>query len=103
MSQHTPGPWVAGKLGTGNYTSEKVSFSVNSGEWVIADVWADATRLKKQAKANAHLNASAPDLLIEIKHARACLHDVASGRGGWAWEEVLEAMDAAIAKAEGRA
>ncbi len=41
-------------------------------------------------------------LLADIERMRAalregakCLEDVASGKGGWAWEEVIQSMDLA--------
>jgi hypothetical protein len=39
------------------------------------------------------------EMLAALQEASACLLDVASGRGGWAWEEVLDRMNAAITKA----
>ena len=40
------------------------------------------------------------ELLDALKQGADCLQDVATMRGGWAWEEVIETMRAAIAKAK---
>src|SRR5574343_1372520 len=56
------------------------------------------------------------DLLAELDAAKAreaklrellrqtseCLHDIATERGGWAWEEVLDEARAALAETEDR-
>ena len=59
--------------------------------------WKQASIL--EANARAHLLAAAPDLLEQLKHARALLLDAYSVFG----EDRLKGIDAAIAKAEGRA
>lgn len=31
-----------------------------------------------------------------LKEARDCIEDLGSGKGGWAWEEVMERIDRAL-------
>lgn len=47
------------------------------------------------------LQSAAPKLLAALKQAASCLPDMASGKGGWDWEAVLQDMHEAIEEAEG--
>lgn len=39
-------------------------------------------------------------LRVALRETVECLHDVASGNGGWAWEEVIESAFAALEESE---
>ena len=55
----------------------------------------------EELQANANLIASAPELLEALNQTVQCLEDVATLKGGWAWEEVVTEARAAISKAKG--
>ena len=89
MSKHTSGPW---KVVT-DRTEEGVMCSVYAGPIEVAlcgtgDVSDDTER------ANAHLIAAAPEMLEALKEAKRLLDQTDIGS--------CDAVDAAIAKAEGR-
>lgn len=92
MSKHTPGPW--------EYDNGGVSrLKDHSGELrLMVDITTDSP-IVGEDEANAHLIAAAPDLLEALRRARREWHvgfGVLSG-------ETTDAIDRAIAKAEGRA
>jgi hypothetical protein len=101
MTSHTPGPWEiydcesAIRVGIegGNGTSV-VAFGAKGDD---AGVWGGT---KDQAKANARLIASAPELLEALKRL-VDLHVATYGLDG-AWDEELNNAQKAIAKAEGK-
>jgi hypothetical protein len=35
------------------------------------------------------------EVIATLKEARECIEDLGSGKGGWAWEEVLDRIDQA--------
>lgn len=37
------------------------------------------------------------ELKATLKEARDCIEDLGSGKGGWAWEEVIDRIEAALA------
>ena len=37
------------------------------------------------------------ELEATLKEARDCIEDLGSGKGGWAWEEVLDRIEQALA------
>lgn len=92
MSKHTPKPWVikfrndhSAYISMGNPSSEHKQFDIELDNRYPPDV------------ADAHLIASAPDLLEACREARVWLL-------GWASaERQLAVLDAAIAKATGSA
>ena len=78
------------------------------GPWSVADkIWIEdsegylvaSVSIKYGDKAN--LIAAAPELLEALNQTVQCLEDVATLKGGWAWEEVVTEARAAIAKAKG--
>ncbi len=44
--------------------------------------------------------AKAPEMRAAIKELCACLHDMATGRGGWAWEEVISGAQSILREIE---
>ena len=107
MSKHTPGPWVAGK------PSSVVGWPVvaTSGRSICSITYVQKSKIdptvpgdgafNRESSANAHLIAAAPDMYKALKECADALHDIATGKGGWAWEEVLDTARAALAKAAG--
>lgn len=92
MNKHTPGPWVVcGPLTDHGCTIVKVSPDINvisiSGEFCY----------RVEVPANAHLIAAAPLLLDACKQAREFLKTIAHNT------DDMDALDAAIAAAEGEA
>jgi len=96
---HTPGPWV---VSDGEFTDGFVE-AVNNGPNTIAGIMPVPER-----SANARLIAAAPELLEACKEARNCLASALQamedeGLGVYAADNLaMKALDAAIAKAEGR-
>lgn len=90
-TQHTPGPWVA-EGGTFGLTGRVVSPKF------IAR--AASNMPEAEAHANVHLIAAAPELLAALKFALGC-----AKRDGWTAHPngAIERMEAAIAKATGKA
>jgi hypothetical protein len=84
--KHTPGPWRA---------SRKSVFVNDIHNRVVAEV----VDRKDSREANAHLLAAAPDLLAALQAARKWLVVNDDSR----CQSDLKAVEAAIAKAEGRA
>lgn len=104
-AKHTPGPWKVTKprCGTDELRLRVVSESTDLD---VADLyWCDPTdHDATQLAADANLIAAAPDLLAALKSARAAwLSEANQGDGiDEANAPVLAAVDAVIAKAEGR-
>lgn len=101
MSEHTPGPWLAGflfqeKCGGRSYVP--VLRPGNDPVPVAAVHLAVDGYGHNEGRANAHLIASAPDLLLALK---TVMGDSDHGQGMKWSERCLLARDA-IAKAEGR-
>lgn len=92
-SKHTSGPWCVERNGitvkqTGKYAMKICqAFEVFMG--------------RKQREANAHLIAAAPDMLDALRDAREAFGTISASNG--ATRESLKQINAAIAKAEGRA
>lgn len=73
----TPGPWKIAE-GRFNYHDEAERDawgSIEGDECYLATVWADATRLRRDAEANARLIAAAPDLLEALTGLLADIED----------------------------
>ena len=71
----TPGPWVVNKGGRNHFDDFGHWGTIRGGakNFNLVTVWADTSELEKCAEANAHLIASAPDLLaIAKRYAREC-------------------------------
>lgn len=104
MSTHTPGPWKSYALASGNSGQYAVHGAIGTiNEATIATVTFDLgpNTLRKQnanAEANATLIAAAPELLGALRQVRSWL---LSGIPENTYP--LQWIDAAIAKAEGRA
>ncbi len=97
QSQHTPGPWVTGPLGS----SRGVEAQAFDGSWKnICDKVRGGNPI--EAKANAHLIAAAPDLLAALKLYEATY--VTTQRHPTPGQEAIcmNAVSTAIAKAEGQ-
>jgi len=102
--KHTPGPWIA----------HPCPPDVNKGNfWIagpltldgysdIAEINTVTTRGHDETKANAFLMAAAPELLEACKAALNFLDYIPPSDKKWSKVEVLDMLDAAIAKAEGR-
>ena len=96
----TPGPWrideanrtLVARLVDGEY---EYICSVDPEEFSVSDMTDEENR------ANATLIAEAPNLYKALEEALSCLADVAQGKGGWAWEEVLDSGEEALKKARG--
>lgn len=92
-AQHTPGPWSAERS---PLNDSNVFMAVSAGD--RGDV-VYVTLRQIEVEANAHLIAAAPELLAAARRALAVLKATGeSVRSG----NALGALDAAIAKAEGR-
>lgn len=37
-----------------------------------------------------------------LETSRSCIEDIGSGKGGWAWEEVLQEIDTALTDEQGK-
>lgn len=105
---HTPGPWeVCGCVGRGLLLRFEIR---REGEGITGGIHAEVKALNATAvaydtaEANARLIAAAPDLLEALKAAKSFIHSVRPGGGVLRGEsDLLLAIDAAIAKAEGGA
>lgn len=65
--------------------------------WAMCSVDAD-----RMTRALAVPQPGAQDAVGEaLRTAKACIEDLGSGKGGWAWEEVLQQIDAALQSARG--
>lgn len=102
MSAHTPGPWFsypAGHLSKGD-EDPALFFTVGPRPFhTVAEVRPGnvGEGLPEQTPANARLIAAAPDLLAALKWAARVINTEAHD------PQLMEMVDAAIAKAEGRA
>jgi hypothetical protein len=112
---YTPGPWFVDdtttRLGGPRISAEYPESSRTADEWPlgIADVWEQIESSKWTAADNARLIAAAPDLLEAAKAALEPVadnahHEREAGRAANFEHRmaVLDALKAAIAKAEGR-
>lgn len=92
-AQHTPGPW----------TIEKTSHDTEivAGKYHICNVGESVRCSENEAKANARLIASAPDLLAALQAFAAAGNNFT----GWhpAYEDAIIQARAAIARATGAA
>jgi hypothetical protein len=92
MGNHTPGPWVVEPGKPLMVVAEKGGFAVLISECV--------KKITPTDKANASLIAAAPDLLALVKEIRKWMDGEVMG----AWDaKFIDEIDAAIARAEGRA
>jgi len=99
--KHTAGTWEFKRENDG-----LESFRVSGGGLILADVLFKRTYQhapqEDEARANANLISAAPDLLQACRSALKVVSEIADinceNRAGWAHK----ALDAAIAKAEGR-
>lgn len=95
MSKHTPGPWTYRMHKLGGFVD---GTDVGGRSKRIARVSICKERMfVGEAEANTRIIAAAPDLLAACKAAREKL------KMDGHWPGVYEALDAAIAKAEGGA
>ena len=105
MSQHTPGPW--------SITNDGAWFLVMAGGvagQIVANVNPESCPDSRSApafrqmpgQANAHLIAAAPELLEASKVARHALSELIATGDRRVFEAALSALDAVIARAEGR-
>lgn len=96
--KHTKGPWKAhfDGVGTPYYQYNQYVTAPNCGGELIAKV-----QNMDEAEANAHLIASAPDLLEALEVARGAL-DYAYFQKGVACFKELQFVESVIAKAEGK-
>jgi len=104
-SKHTPGPWLYREDKGGGYEV----FPYNGGPPEIGE-WAEICTISeynKDPEADARLVAAAPELLEELKRTRDDLTNIKAFCTLDATREAISRMiqriDAAIAKAEGRA
>jgi hypothetical protein len=90
---HTPGPWTyrEGYRGTEEYVVQRG----HEGGFVVEGL------SKERAEADARLIAAAPELLEVLKAARRAISEVENPRQLQV-VKTLAALDAAIAKAEGK-
>jgi len=99
---HTPGPWMATTQGSNTiYIHDEVRNGKSFG--TIAEIGSDSAYpdIHKQDKANAHLIAAAPEMLEMLRDILTAMRtdfDMQGLRYGYERE-----LEAAIAKAEGRA
>ena len=123
-AQHTPGPWT---VGLEDSTMGVLFIQIETDERAICEVSAthDDTDnefdILDEDRANAHLIAAAPDLLVQLKGALAVANHVIASTGIDAEHTALQMVangeqlavvllstlirnaEAAVAKAEGRA
>jgi len=95
VTDHTPGPWVARR------NTREESLLILGPTTEIAMVSTDDPPTEEEM-ANAFLLAAAPDMLQELKRAEVVLANLAEVYDTPMARENLEAIRAAIAKAEGR-
>ena len=121
MTKHTPGPWTWGRTEDGHEI--RMGNAINAvgiydSHCVIEynhSVWPydgdEPNKQYEEAEANARLIAAAPDLLAACKEAligakhEACKYTDDDPDWTWHccdWSEVVEKLEKAIAKAEGR-
>ena len=93
----TSGPWT-----TNIHVDRRAAIEIMGGGNCVAECWPSLGAHQKNL-ANAHLIAAAPELYEQLLEANQCLADVASGKGGWAWESVLDSCETVLAKARGEA
>lgn len=104
-TKHTPGPWVActDDAAWDRITIEQDRTKLPPGEEpsVVGEAYDSGDGIDRAtAEANAALIAAAPDLLAALREARALANHFAQG-GGPVPRERFDAIDAAIARAEG--
>ena len=111
MSGHTPGKWYVDDSRSSCVFVR--SDALHRGAYVaIMDQWSEsnvnAWPWREAAIANAHLIASAPDMLAALRSARTLINDLCTkhpddaDRFNGVWASFRDEIDAAIAKAEGR-
>jgi hypothetical protein len=111
MSKFTPGPWLYAHRKTaasnGSHSTEVFTEDGGSGKGVVATcAWypmppTESGVIGTYRDANARLIAAAPDLLAVTKLAKQALS--ACAPPDFEFDNLLDAIDAAIAKAEGAA
>jgi len=89
LSGHTPGPWT--KKGT----------QIRKGDFYLASSRQSGLP-PEEAAANAHLIASAPELLLELKSAIFQYEQLLKKTGGKDYCDTIEDARKVIAKAEGK-
>ncbi len=104
--QYAPGPWTVHK-GESNQPDMGTWGAVRDSDgFIVAELWDDTDNLARSVVANAHLIASAPELLQALEvFLESYVRDARSGDwGNWDPEQEPEviAARAAIAKAKGR-
>ena len=104
MSAHTPAPWVLGNENNQCCDVEcgggRTSVSLNRFDSLMRDEFAIS---RAEMLANAHLIAAAPDLLEALRMVRDADEDCRrDGMPRWCTDAARHAIDAAIAKAEGK-
>lgn len=107
MSKHTPAPWVA----VGTDIAEQADYIHLYGADGDEIGAINGPQESERVQANAALIAAAPDLLAALKAARPVVNAIISAFGS-VWVDTdgkqqdfgarLKAIDAAIAKAEGK-
>ena len=104
-TKHTPGPWTAieGDDNGGSEDDAPIWGTVRGDDWHICRIWSD----QPNAEANAHLIASAPELLTALCDVLAwCESDLQVETGVVSQQvsrERVETVRAALAKAKGGA
>lgn len=110
-SKHTPGPWHYDSwkyINPGTGAIDRTVPVVVTAKFRIAEMASDEgndnpyTIPLSEAEANARLIAAAPDLLEACKQIKAAYAHLTPYEHGEEAEKALDAIDAAIAKAEGR-
>lgn len=99
MSKHTPGPWYVYE----HEDERRIGVPLMAGRYVPHAVVRHPGDIPNGTlDANARLIAAAPDLLRAIGDVRTRLIEHGHGQiPAYAFSEIMEAIDAAIAKAEG--
>lgn len=96
MTNHTPGPWKVhdeyGSIG---------SITNADGSIVVAQAQQVEPRSQAVRVANAHLIASAPDLLLALERITSSYRSLLTRRPVRDVDETLAEVDAAIRKARG--
>lgn len=105
MTKRTPGPWEHRRT-TPPQGWDGWEIYGDDGAKVVCAVY--GPQRDRVTEADAHLIAAAPDLLAALKlqiahEAMPADRGGKDGPKGRAWQNFIEARDAAIAKAEGRA
>ena len=116
MSEHTAGPWIAAERDAPERAvacMPRISIGQPDGSggpgleqcvgWIIPDLFGGP---REHHAANARLMALAPEMLDALRRARDLMRDMRGGAGDDAQRSPraheLEALDALIARAEGR-